>query len=314
MIRRIFIAFYALTVWAPLLTACDLCGSYSIRLVNLHRPGFFLGTYEQFTHFGSLQEDGRAMRNPVGQYLDSSVTQFFAGFQFGERVTVQLNLPWVNRSYRRPTEEGIETGTISGLGDAALLGQYRIVGRISDASTIVWNIQGGLKLPTGNSDRLLEELNESEQELPSGIHGHDLALGSGSVDGLIGTMIYASRGPFFGEAAVHYSMRTEGRIGYRFANDVLWSVKPGFFLFQHNDAIAGLKLALSGEAKGKDTFQGEKANDTGITSLFIGPEASFSWRRNLDASFGADFPVVQRNTSFQAVPDHRFRAAVVWRF
>jgi hypothetical protein len=273
-----------------------------------------LGAHEQYTPFGTLQEDGREVPNPDGQYMDSSNTQFLIGYQFGDHLSVQMNLPWLNRSYRRPVENRIETGTVSGLGDASLLAQFRPIGRITEASAVMWNIQGALKMPTGNSDRLLEELNESEEGSPSAIHGHDLTLGSGSWDGLFGTTFYASRSRLSGEVAVQYALRSKGRIGYKFANDILWSIKPGVSFLQNERRTASVKLAVSGEAKGKDSLQGEHAEDTGITSVFLGPEVSFAWGRNLNALFGADFPIVLHNTSFQAVPDSRFRAALVWHF
>jgi hypothetical protein len=46
----------------------------------------------------------------------------------------------------------------------------------------------GIKFPTGDSSRLEEEF--EEVEIPgapeSGIHGHDLTLGTGSYDGIFG--------------------------------------------------------------------------------------------------------------------------------
>ncbi|HTY63678.1 MAG TPA: hypothetical protein VMG30_15635 [Acidobacteriota bacterium] len=309
---QLFLCIFGL--WITPLTACDLCGCYMVHDEQLPKAGFFFGAYEQYTQFGTLQVDGRKVPNEVGQYMDSSITQFLMGYQFGDRVAVQLSLPYVNRSYRRPVGDGIETGTVSGLGDSSLLVRYRMIGRVTEDSTIMWNIQGGLKMPTGNSDRILEELHESEGPVPSGVHGHDLTLGSGSWDGLIGTTFYANRGRIFGEVTVQSSLRSKGRIDYKFANDILWSAKPGVYFLQSHVRSASLSLAVSGEAKGKDTFLGEKAEDTGMTSVFMGPEASFAWRRNLNASFGADFPVMQHNTSFQSVPDHRFRAALVWHF
>jgi hypothetical protein len=295
---------------------CDLCGCYTAREARISKPGFFVGVYEQYTRFGSLREDGREVPNEAGQYLDSSITQFLAGYQFGDRLAVQFNLPLVHRAYRRPVEEGVETGAVSGLGDAAVTVRYRAFGRFESDSTLLWHVLGGLKMPTGNSDRLLEELNETEpgEGQPSGIHGHDLTLGSGSWDGMVGSMFYAHRGRIFGEAAVHYTFRSQGRIDYRFANDLLWRLAPGVYLLQDHRRSLSVGVTVSGEAKGKDTFQGEKAEDTGMTSVLVGPEVGLTWRHTLDGMFGADFPLILHNTSFQAVPDYRLRVAVVWRF
>jgi len=76
----------------------------------------------------------------------------------------------------------------------------------------------------------------------------------------------------------------------------------------------GLQLAAIGQTKGKDTFQGEVAQDTAISQVTLGPEASLTWHENLSADLGVDFPVVRSNTSLQAVADYRVRAGMTWRF
>ena len=54
--------------------------------------------------------------------------------------------------------------------------------------------------------------------------------------------------------------------------------------------------------------------DTGITSVFLGPEVLLTWRSHLSAELGADFPVSIDNTALQAVPDWRLRGALTWHF
>src|SRR5437016_10757759 len=103
--------------------ACDLCAIYSAAQARGEvGKGPFLGVAEQFTHFGTVQVDGVKTNNPSGQYLDSSISQLFAGYNFNERIGVQFNLPVIYRSYKRPDGAGgIEHGTESGIGDASLL-------------------------------------------------------------------------------------------------------------------------------------------------------------------------------------------------
>jgi hypothetical protein len=113
------------------------------------------------------------------------------------------------------------------------------------------NLLGGLKLPSGNPDFLGEELepvgapagpgvplrgvpqhstpggDDDHDDPPGrrlfgGIHGHDLALGSGSVDGILGASTYASYDRFFMTAVVQYAVRREGAFDYRYANDLTW--------------------------------------------------------------------------------------------
>ena len=84
-----------------------------------------------------------------------------------------------------------------------------------------------------------------------------------------------------------------------------------FVLLKDNYTLA-LQLNVTGEHKGKHTFQGETADDTGITSVFLGPKISFTWSEKLSAEVGVDIPVSIDNTTLQAVPNYRIRAGLVW--
>src|SRR6185369_2561187 len=127
-----------------------------------------------------------------------------------------------------------------------------------------------------------EEFSEIEDPVgpPSGIHGHDLALGSGSYDGIIGTSFYARRGRFFGSAQLQYAIRTTGDFDYRYANDLTWFGGPGYYLLMKDEFTLGLQLAVSGEYKGLDSFQGHDAQDTGVTAVYLGPQLNFTWGDN----------------------------------
>jgi hypothetical protein len=297
--------------------ACDLCAIYRATEAKVSKPGYYTGVFEQYTRFGTLRDGGKKVENEAGQYLNSSITQFLVGYQFNDRYGVQLNVPYIHRSFKRVEGGAMDEGTVSGLGDVALVGNALIYRRLREDSTFLWNAVGGIKFPTGNTDRLKEELSEEEPtpgEPESGVHGHDLALGSGSYDLIVGTDAYGRWKRMFVTAAVHYSIRTEGDFDYRFANDLVFSLKPGIYLVLSDEGTLGLQLAVTGETKGKDKLNGQELADTGITSLFIGPEISATWHENLSASAGADFPVVENNTSLQIVPDYRLRGAVNWRF
>jgi hypothetical protein len=73
-------------------------------------------------------------------------------------------------------------------------------------------------------------------------------------------------------------------------------------------------LVVSGEDKGKDKLGGTTAEDTARTSVFAGPELSFTWQEKLSAELGAEFPLVNHNSALQIVPDYRVKGAVTWRF
>jgi hypothetical protein len=298
--------------------ACDLCAIYAATSAQGEAgKGPFLGVAEQFTHFGTVQVDGKQVANPSGQYLDSSISQVFAGYNFNDRLGLQFNLPVIYRSFKRPDGEGgIDRGTESGIGDASLLANFVGYRKETKRMTFSWSVLGGVKFPTGSSDRIQEEFNEVENPVgpPSGIHGHDLTLGTGSYDGIVGTSVYGRWHRAFASAGVQYAIRSTGDFDYRFANDLTWAGGPGFYILLQDEYSLALQAVVSGEYKGKDTFQGTTAEDTGVTAVYLGPQVSFTWGANFSAQVGLDLPVSIENTSLQTVPDYRIRAALTWRF
>ena len=303
--------------FATSIQACDSCAVYSATQAHGEiGKGFFGGVAERFTHFGTMQEDGREVKNEAGQYLDSSISQLYAGYNFNDRVGLQFNLPIIYRSFKRPEGFSIGRGTESGLGDIALLANLRAYRRETKKFTVNWNIIAGMKFPSGSSDRIKEEF--SEIEVPgapeSGIHGHDLALGSGSYDGIIGTGIFLRYQRAFLTANTQYAIRSTGDFNYRYANDLTWSGGPGVYVLLDDNASVSVQLVVSGEHKKRDTFQGSVANDTGITSVYLGPQINFTWSEKFSAEIGADLPVSIANTALQTVADYRIRAGVTYRF
>lgn len=314
---------FGLTVLAGTLAvpalACDVCAVYSAATARGEiGKGFYVGLAEQFTRFGTLQTDGMQTPSPVEQYLNSSTAQFAVGYNFNERFGVQFTAPMVHRSFQRPDDTGaIQRGTEAGVGDVSLLGHFLAINRETKHGAFRWTVLGGLKFPTGSTGRLQEEVDEltaPPAPVDSAIHGHDLTLGSGSVDGIIGTAMFTRWKRVFFSANVQYAIRSTGDFDYRFADDLSWSGGPGALLILGDNFTLALQTVVSGETKGQDTFQGNKAGDTGLTAVYVGPQISATWKEKLSAEIGVDLPVSIRNTSFQAVPDFRVRAGLTWRF
>lgn len=297
--------------------ACDLCAIYSAANASGLQPGWQASVFEQYTYFGTLREDGKRVANPVGQRMDSFITQLVLGYQFDNRIGVQVNVPWIYRTFRRAEDGAVDKAVVSGLGDVSVAVHGRVFEHVENDWLVSVAALGGVKFPTGNSGRLREELNEMEPPPgapESGVHGHDVALGSGSVDGVVGVSAFTSWRRLFVTAEVQYAIRTTGSYHYRYANDLLWSAGPGVFLWVEHGRTLGVQFVVSGEAKAKDTLHGEKADDTGMVSVAVGPAATLTWDNRLTAELAVDVPVSQENTALQIVPDVRVRAGATWRF
>ena len=315
--KRICLFLFLADVFLTPAHPCDLCSVYSSEQMHGEiGAGIYAGIAEQFTDFGTLQDNGEKVANPARQYLKSSVAQLFAGYNFGEHFGAQFTLPVIYRSFQRPDGIAIESGTESGIGDVSLVGHAQVIHREGTESSFIWNLLGGVKFPTGNSDRIAEEFNETEVDgaPESGVHGHDLALGSGSYDGIVGTAIYARWKRWYLRAGTQYAIRSPGDFDYRYANDLTWSGGPGYYFLMTERHSLALQLAVTGETKGYDTFQGGTAGDTGITSVFLGSLINYTWSDKFNAEVGVDLPVSINNTALQLIPDYRVRAALIWHF
>ena len=328
----------------PVVLACDICAIYtSIDAKELRPNDFHLGIAEQYTNYGTVLDNGHKIDNPLDQYMKSSITQIFGSYDITKSLSTQLTIPLIDRSYRRASGMGTESGNESGLGDMSLLLRYYPVQYQDDDKFISIQIFGGLKFATGDSDRIGEELEEGhhggamESEDPhhghemlaatrhgdegdhsdapvSAIHGHDLALGSGSTDFPLGAAVYAQHGRYFASADIQYAIRTRGSFDYEYADDLVWATGVGALVVLKDSFTMGIKANLSGEYKGKDNLAGVAADDTGIRTIFAGPEFLFTFGPRLSADLGFDFPLDVNTTDVQIAPDYKIRAAVNWVF
>jgi hypothetical protein len=295
------------TAGAPPALACDLCAIYSaVEAQGQSGRGFVGGFAEQFTYFHTFQSDGRNAANPDGEYLNSLISQLFVGYNFNDRLGVQFSLPVIYRTYGKVDASASEAG----IGDASLVGNLRLYEKIGDNWSFRWGALGGVKFPTGSTDLL----NPALPDFADGIGGHDLTLGSGSYDGLLGTGFFASWKRWFLTGAMQYAVRTEGAFGYQFANDWVWYGGPGYYLFLGDKSTLSLQAVVSGESKGEDTINGVATEDTAITSVFVGPQLNYAWGSRLSAQLAVDLPVSIESSGQQIVPTYRLRAGFTLRF
>jgi hypothetical protein len=116
-------------------------------------------------------------------------------------------------------------------------------------------------------------------------------------------------------ADVQYTIRTEGAYGYRYADDLLWGSSLGTYLLLEDEAQVSLRARLSGEYKRRDHSAPDVlAGDTGLNSLFLGPELTAVVGGSLLGVLAVDLPVNIENSGVQTLPGYRVRAAFNYRF
>ena len=304
---RILMCAAFMAAFAEPVLGCDFCAVYAAtQAEGGSGKGFIGGVAAQYTDFNTFQSNGHNASNPDDEHLNSLMSQAFIGYNFNNRIGVQFNLPVIYREWSKTGERDSEVG----IGDALLLGNFHLYRKQRVDSTFTWNGLAGVKFPTGDSS----QLNPALPDFAAGIGGHDLTLGSGSYDGLVGTDIFARWRKIFLTSGIQYAIRSTGSFDYRFANDFSWSVGPGVYLLLEDDYTLSFQALASGETKGEDTIGGVPTDDTAERSFYLGPYLSFTWGSQLSAQLGADLPLSIVSTGDQIVPSFRVHAVFTWRF
>lgn len=336
------------------LYACDLCALYTAMQAESPQQGAFrLSAAEQYTLLNRVQRDGHFVENSADQYLKSSVTQISGQYDLSNSMALQFVAPVISRHYRRIEDGEAVQGSESGFGDMTLLYHYIPV-RYSDGDTTVrFRVFGGVELPTGDAHLLGEEagtghhddgggnqesespeheghsrehhrgvlprhggiVHPSANEPENAIHGHDLALGSGSFDFPLGMGLTTQWKRLLAVADLQYTIRGDGAYSYRYANDFIWSSALGAFVYLEDENQVAARVRLSGQYKMYDTGQGGiEFSDTAARSNFIGPELSGNVGQAFQAVLGLDIPMDVNNSDLQITATYRWRAAVTYRF
>jgi len=319
-------------------SGCDLCAIYNASdSKGQFGSGFLLAVSEQYIPYNNQQWDGEPVKPANREYLNSSITHLVPTYNFSPRLGISLNLPVVDYSFQRSdlrysltslpvrfTEKGTETG----LGDMALVGRWTVFQTKTMDYGVALNLLGGLQMPTGDPSRLRDEAEQDRVFVsifqltahdPLGhstsyLHQHDLALGSGSWDGIMGATLNARWRRWFVNTQIQYYLRTEGEATFQYGNELLVSTGPGYYLLSGHRSTLSLRANASYESMAKDTLFGIKSDLTGEMAWYLGPQFVFTWHDHFVANAQVDVPMRIANHGLQTVPEYRIVGGVSWRF
>lgn len=312
--------------------ACDVCAVYTIEELGELRHGPRIAVAEQYTRFATTMKNGTTVPNPANEFLNSSITQVVGGWRFTDWLDAQISIPVIHRSWRRVFDGGVEEESRTGLGDVAAVTRIRALSAQSERGLLRLSGFGGLTFPSGDSSFLAPEKEEgpaeemlgypahagtehSPQHSPSSaVHGHDLAFGTGSVNGLIGAEAFGTWDRFLGTGNVQYTIYSEGSYQYRFANELSFAAGLGYYLWLENDLALALQGVVSGDTKGKDEQAGTSVEDTALTYLYAGPRLLVRVGSKGGVELQGEIPFVRNETSLQIAPNWRIQAALSWKF
>lgn len=333
------VALLASLLYAPSLDACDLCAIYRAGDAKGEtHDGFLVGVATQFIPYHTSQFESAKVQPTTSDFLDSTVTHVLLGYNFSPRFGLSLNTPISHFDFARtdlrysasaPPRVESETGSVSGLGDMSLVGRFTLFQKRTMRWGVGVNWLVGVKLPTGESDRIADEIGQTQiynRFLPpgtphdplghsiTGIHQHSLALGTGSVDAITGLTANANWQRWFFNAQFQYYLRTEGETGFKAGGESILSGGPGMFLLANPNRTLSLQGNFVHDVMARDEILGEPSNRTGSRASYAGPLVTFTWRSSFSINVGIDVPLQIANNGFQLVPNYRLHGGVSWTF
>lgn len=327
--------------------ACDVCAlGLGDRSGSLTAHETQIRLDEQLLVLKDLELGDRRIDNSAKERMTTSISHLVFAYGLTSKVKFEATLPILSRHYRRLNGETTRSASDSGIGDVTLKAEAIVFDTGACEASTRLSLFGGIKIPTGDSRRLLsdhhDELLETDSNtemteehhdeeghmhglsrhsedtghddmLPSAIHEHDLAFGSGSFDFPVGFRLQQLFGKWGLGIDSQYLIKTSGRADYRFGNDWVYSGWAGRQLSLENGNSLWLAAHLTGERKDSDRRSGAEEDATQFATMYVGPSLSFA-SPVVDASFALDIPVKTETEGLQLVPETRVRFSLGYRF
>jgi hypothetical protein len=317
--------------------ACELCAIYSADS-GQRKSGLVLNVSESFIPYRTVLFNDEEISGSDLDFRDSSITHIVPGYNFSARFGVSLSVPVVYHNFKltdirysptAPPVVSTERSSELGLGDLALIGRWTVFEVAEMKYGFAASILAGVKFPTGDTDRLADEVEQTrifDSLLPpgtphdplghaiSGVHQHDLSPGSGSYDGIFGLTFRARYSRLFLNAQFQYYLRTEGESGFTYGDEIMASGGPGIYLLLLEGFTLNLQGIVSYDSMARDEVEGQLSNQTGMTAWYLGPQLGLTVGERFSAVAGIDLPLSITANGLQNVPDYRFHAGLAWRF
>jgi hypothetical protein len=270
---------------------CDACGCSA--------SGGSMGFASMLnTNFIGVRYFNQSYKSTDGLYSNSSwynenfnTVQVWARIPIIKNVQVSVLVPY--HFHNRETANGNQS--ISGIGDATVLGMYRLYQTHKDSTYLVHTLQvgAGVKAPTGKFD-----------ESNSGNVNPSYQVGTGSWDYLLATEYVVKRKKFGLNTMLNYVIKTQNQKYYRFGNQLNYA-GTFFYLHEIEKFSFAPQVGLAGEMY--DDNEQHKQIVKGTSGSILFSKIGFEMGKN-KFSFGANamLPIGQNLTDGRVKANYRW--------
>ncbi len=244
-----------------------------------------------------------------------------AGYGFTAKFKAFVSAPYVRNTMDMTSSQGMMLGwlgmtmpPISGLGDATVMGLYRLSTDREIRPKDVVTLGFGIKTPTGSSSK--------KNANGTLVHAH-MQPGTGSWDPLLSLIYTKMMDQFLMQADATYQLATRNREGYKFGDSLAMGLTGKYAVVREFNVTAGLTYLNVNKASDKNgkyydpatnsSLMDDPAN-TGGESLWGSLGIQFIPIRNSMVDLKFQAPVWEKVNGIQLVSSYRFVAGVSYNF
>ncbi len=282
---------------------CDFCMcSQGISPLDFSGKGIRIDP--RYLVIDRLVRNNEQIENTEGSYEKHFTLQLSAIYPLTKKISLIGIVPYSVREGRESIDENIIR--TSGLGDVALFGRYFALEK-QGRNTILLSVQAGIKFPTGKADE-----KTSDGEL---IDSH-LQTGTGSTDFLLGSNFLFSVKRFALSSSFLLGIKTTGKTGYRFGNNLNYDVISRYRLFQSSVGKNMLFAAAGfrGEWRGREKQDGNYLENTGGNTTYLTAGFNFFFTPYLTLEAQYQLPVLYILNGTQEAESYRVSSGIQFIF
>lgn len=275
--------------------------SNNIGLPILEKGIMQVGISYDYNNLNTLNEGSKKLDDRNRLRITHSILVNF-GYSITSNLSVEALLTWVHQRRKILTNNALSQS--SGIGDAILLTRYKLL----EKNNWTFSVGGGLKLPTGATDK--------KNDLGIVLNA-DLQPGSNALDAIFLTSV--SKQFNFRKSLTFSSRLTYRKTGvnneyqkvnkYKFGNETQFFVSAAdqFLVFNQ---VFNSSLTLKYRHVLNDEINSKEISNTGGQWFFLRPSLTLELKENVRFSSSLELPIYSKVEGVQLTPTYRFNVGV----
>lgn len=280
----------------------------TISASTLPKGKLALELQAEFIDFDSFSDDELKKFAEAGEDVHSVDSVFHSvlglGYGLTDDFTLSLRISYeslkgIRETHHEEPEDIHDRGDSKGIGDLAIMGQYRFLKRNEEAfeSSLLF----GIKVPTGKTTRNDKDGERLEAELQPG---------TGSWNPMLGIAATKRSGRLSIDANLLYTFMTKGAQNTELGDIFNYNASFSYRMFRDTQISWDLIVEANGEWKQKQKIAGVRDPNSGQHILFLSPGMRLIWNKRWSAYVSAGVPVMQDLNGIQNETNFRAMAGI----